>query len=413
MNDRNEDPHQQASLHSKLAAHEWVNSSKTLVERDPSQAQILINKGLQLDPRLGAGYFNLGLALHQQARPAAAIRAYRMALRYGESNELVKRSAQRNLAQDLLLSGEFKEGWCRYEDRFDTDDHRFFHEKCGKTWQGVRDERPLKQLLLVAEQGLGDTLMFCRLALDLQEQLQIPITLFCQKPLVPLLQQYSALGHVTEEISEEIFNSDGNLWCPLMSLPFLTDLDPDHLKQDGPYLGLSKEVVEEWRLRLKKRKGHRLIGLHWQGNPRHEGSLYSRGRSLPFKALCALRDLTDVEFVSLQKGAGSEQLKLDAGLPFVTGQEKVSSSMEFIDTAAVLANCDLLISADSGVVHLAGALGVTTWVALSCVPEWRWGIKKVRTPWYPSVRLFRQPEHGDWHAVIQAMIEQWKEEMQP
>lgn len=413
MNDRNEDPHQHAPLPGKLAAGDWINRSKALLAQDPAQAQVLIGNGLQLAPDLGAGYFNLGLALHQQARPAAAIRAYRLALVYGHRDSLVTRSAQRNLAQDLLLAGDFREGWSRYEDRLGDHDHRFFRERCGAPWQGIWDPRPLNRLVLVAEQGLGDTLMFCRLGLELQRALSVPVTLFCQKPLVPLLQRCSALDQVTFEVKEGLLNAPGSLWCPLMSLPSRWHLDPGTLKRRGPYLELAAATVERWRRKLKRRPGHRLIGLHWQGNPRHEGSLYSQGRSLPFAELCGLKDLEAVEFVSVQKGAGSEQLRLDAGLPFVMGQGEVGASMDFIDTAAVLANCDLLISADSGVVHLAGALGIPTWVALRFVPEWRWGLQGERTPWYPSLRLFRQPTHGDWPAVIGAMAECWRQEIQP
>ena len=113
------------------------------------------------------------------------------------------------------------------------------------------------------------------------------------------------------------------------------------------------------------------IALHWQGNPSHEHSLYSRGRSLPFERLLALGQLANVEFVSIQKGAGSEQLQINKGLPFVAGQDTVSQSMDFKDTAAVLGNCDLLISSDSAVVHLAGAMGIKTWIALRWIPEWR------------------------------------------
>ena len=134
---------------------------------------------------------------------------------------------------------------------------------------------------------------------------------------------------------------------------------------------------------------------------------------MPFAELCRLKGLEAVEFVSVQKGPGSEQLDLDAGLPFVAGQSEVSASMDFIDTAAVLANCDLLISADSGVVHLAGALGTPTWVALCCVPEWRWGLTGERTPWYESLRLFRQPEHGNWPEVIRSMAKRWLQDIKP
>ena len=133
---------------------------------------------------------------------------------------------------------------------------------------------------------------------------------------------------------------------------------------------------------------------------------------MPFKALEELKGIQEVEFVSVQKGAGSEQLQLDAGLNFVAGQGAVSASMDFIDTAAVLANCDLVISADSGVVHLAGALGIPTWVALCYVPEWRWGLKGENTPWYQGMCLFRQPSNGDWKSVIEAMAQRWRLEKQ-
>lgn len=131
---------------------------------------------------------------------------------------------------------------------------------------------------------------------------------------------------------------------------------------------------------------------------------------MPFKALRGLQQLHQVEFVSIQKGIGSEQLAMNAGLLFAEGQARVSASMDFIDTAAVLANCDLLISADSGVVHLAGALGLPAWVALRHVPEWRWGLRGNTTPWYPSLRLFRQNVQADWASVIEAMVSLWRAE---
>ena len=126
----------------------------------------------------------------------------------------------------------------------------------------------------------------------------------------------------------------------------------------------------------------------------------------------ALRQLTDVEFVSIQKGVGSEQLVTECRLNFGSGQKRVSESMDFRDTAAVLSNCDLLISSDSAVVHLAGAMGIPTWLALRWIPEWRWGLEGEQTPWYDSVRLFRQPSDGNWEAVIEAMIQSWMERIQ-
>ena len=173
------------------------------------------------------------------------------------------------------------------------------------------------------------------------------------------------------------------------------------------YLKIQAERINTWRHKLKRTPGRRLVALHWQGNPRHEHSLYSRGRSLPFESLLELRQLNNVEFVSIQKGEGSQQLRLNKGLTFVKGQAQVSQSMDFLDTAAILSNCDLLISSDSAVVHLAGAMGIPTWLALRWIPEWRWGLKGERTSWYESVRLFRQESDGNWKSVIQKIIKAW------
>ena len=392
-----------------------MHAAEQLLDKHPHKAQQLIHKTILQMPELGAAYFNVGLALHQQGRLSAAIRAYQTALTcnsHYNTDDFVTQSAKRNLAQDLLLNGCFDEGWNLYEERLDRKNYRFFEELHGEAWKGACDERPLSRLILVAEQGLGDTLMFFRLALELQKNLDTPVSLFCQQPLVNLLRKGSELDTVTATLNNKSSPDPKVRWCPLMSLPQRMKIQPTAMAQQSAYLALDQKAIERWRIKLRRRIDRRLIALHWQGNPRHEGSLYSRGRSMPFSSLKPLASLENVEFVSIQKGAGSEQLKLDAGLPFVQGQNCVSASMDFIDTAAVIANCDLLISADSGVVHLAGALGLPAWVALRHVPEWRWGLHSERTPWYPSLRLFRQPSHGDWASVITAMIRTWRREAQ-
>jgi len=394
----------------KIAAASWVNGAELLLQDQPALAQRQIGLGLQLDPSLAAAYFNLGLALHQRGRIPAAVRAYRQALRLaaGPGGDAgVQAAAQRNLAQDLLLQGEFREGWAAYERRPTAPNLNLITTEAGEPWRGIWDPRPLERLLLVAEQGLGDTLMFCRLGLTLQQQLGVPVSLLCQEPLQGLLQEGTGLSQVSDRLDATALGQAGSRWCPLLSLPQRMNLRPNRMGPQPPYLRIDAERVALWRRQLQRRAGFRLIALHWQGNPRHEGSLYSRGRSLPFTALRPLGQLPGVEFVSVQKGAGSEQLAGNTALRLVRGQPLVSASMDFRDTAAVLANCDLLISADSGVVHLAGALGLRAWVGLCHVPEWRWGLVGERTPWYPSLRLYRQRAAGDWGGVIQAMVQGW------
>jgi hypothetical protein len=384
-------------------ASDWVNRGGELLARDPRLAQRLIQQGLREIPEEAIPYFNLGIALHQQKHIGAAIRAYRQSLALANAPFL---EASNNLAQDLLLAGAFAEGWELYERRLQTakHDNSYFEALAGPAWQGFGDPRPMGELILLAEQGFGDTLQFCRLALALEKQ-GVAITLFCQPALVAFLQAGSALRHVTDQIDSEAI-TPATRWCPLMSLPHRLGIVSSNIPFSHSYLKADPDRVAQWGFQLGRRAGHRLVALHWQGNPNHEGSLYSRGRSMRFEQWLPLADVPGVEFVSIQKGAGSEQVRPGAGLPLVAGQAAFDASLDFRDTAAVLANCDLLISADSGVVHLAAALGIPTWVALRWIPEWRWLIHGERSAWYDSVRLFRQPSDNNWAPVVQKITEE-------
>jgi hypothetical protein len=382
-------------------AQRWVNHGAELISTEPGVGQRLIGQGIRLEPEHGIAWFNLGLALHQRRRIPAAIRAYRQALSSANA-PVVEASA--NLAQDLLLSGHFQEGWPLYEERFkrsSNSDFSTYHRQYGPAWQGFTDPRPCNTLVLVAEQGLGDTLQFCRLIPTLQER-GINTSLFCPEPLAPLLRAGSAIGDITLMLGHQ---SDAVRWCPLLSLPHRLGLDWSTIPAADGYLKPEQARVASWAERLQRQPGKRLIALHWQGNPKFERKLYSQGRSMPFEAWRGLAGVPNLEFLSIQKGAGQEQLNTQAGLHFVAGQAAFDASFDFRDTAAALANCDLLLSADSSVVHLAGAMGLPTWVALSWVPEWRWGLEGTRTPWYASARLFRQPRRGDWGSVVAAMAE--------
>ena len=204
---------------------------------------------------------------------------------------------------------------------------------------------------------------------------------------MPLLKECVGLHNVIDRVETEPWTKRQPIWLPLLDLlPTLQDKELWAPFSSG-YLQIEASRIQHWSNLLQKKPGRKLIALHWQGNPEHEHSLYSRGRSLPFEELLPLGQLPDVEFVSIQKNAGSEKFQANRGLNFVSGQDYVSQSKDFQDTAAVLANCDLLISSDSAVVHLAGSMAVPTWLALRWIPEWRWGLEGKRTSWYDSVRF--------------------------
>lgn len=381
---------------------DWVNRGATLLAADPRLAQRLIGQGLRGIPHEARGWYNLGIALHQQRRIDAAIRAYQQALALPGAPWL---ETSNNLAQDLLLTGRFDEGWKLFERRLQgpKHDHRFFAQIDGPPWQGFADPRPCQRLVLVAEQGFGDTLQFCRLALGLQKH-GIETVLFCQPALASLLRRGSDLPAVTNQLEASWFDG-ATRWCPLLSLPQRLGLRGGTIPLAGGYLRPDPARIAQWGSALQRLPGRRLVGLHWQGNPKHEGSLYSRGRSMALADWRPLAQVSGIELVSIQKGAGSEQLAQLPDLPWVRGQEAVSASLDFEDTAAVLAHCDLLLSADSGVVHLAGAMGVPTWVALRWIPEWRWLLEGDHSPWYSSLRLFRQPCDGDWASVVHRIVQ--------
>jgi tetratricopeptide (TPR) repeat protein len=386
------------------SAHDWLNQGGALLASDPALARRLLAQGLQLTPEEAIGWYNLGLGLHQQRRIAAAVRAYQHCLTLPHAATTAV-AARNNLAQDMLLLGHWHQGWELYSHRFERKpgQHPLFSQSFGPALQGpIAPGRPL---LLMSEQGLGDTLQFARYALVLQQQGH-DVTLLSHPPLVALLQRWGGLRQVVDHLDVAAQRQRRPAWLPLLDLAPRLSNSGGTIPMATGYLKADPERVTAWRQRLQRRAGQLLVALHWQGNPDHEHSLYSRGRSMRFEHWLGLGGCCGVEFVSIQKGAGSEQLAAGRGLPLVAGQAAVSDSMEFCDTAAVLANCDLLISADSSVVHLAGALGVPTWLALRWIPEWRWGLTGDTTPWYSSVRLFRQHRDGDWASVVQAMRRQ-------
>ena len=388
---------------------DWINCGSNLIADDPHLASKIIRKGLCISPDQAIGWFNLGLSYHQQHKIISAIRAYLLARTLANSP---KSSINKNLYQDLLLAEQWKQGWYEMEKRSQLKKFYEFEKLLGASWGGHKDPRTHgKGLLVICEQGLGDTLMFARFAALLQKQ-GITIKLLCQPALVELLKICSELKNVETQRTPR--NIDlGWRWVPLMSLPRVLEItSPPWPSAEGwmQFNASLKDRQESWRRILKVKPKHRLIGLHWQGNPQHEGSLYSRDRSISLSNWEKLANSisNNVEFVALQKGVGLEQWNRSSPLPFVSGQEYFNNSFSMVDSAAVASLCDLVVSADSGIVHLTGCLGIPTWVALNHTPNWRWGLKGDKSNWYRSLRLFRQPYYNDWGSVVQDIDQQLK-----
>jgi hypothetical protein len=250
-----------------------------------------------------------------------------------------------------------------------------------------------KTILLYAEQGLGDTIQFVRYA-SIVKQHGGTVVVECQKPLVGLLEGCPGVDQLVAQ-GDDLPAFD--VQAPLLSVPGILGTSVETIPARAPYLFAKAARVEPWRERLID--GFK-IGIAWQGNPAFRGDPF---RSIPLRCFAPLAEIPGVCLVSLQKGAGTEQLAEVRDLfPVI---ELGSRLDDFLDTAAVMGHLDLVITSDTAPAHLAGALGVPVWVALSFAPDWRWLLDRCDSPWYPTMRLFRQRELGNWDGVFQEIKE--------
>jgi hypothetical protein len=288
-----------------------------------------------------------------------------------------------------LAVGNFKDGWREYEWRWLCPD---FPRPASiqPRWDG----KPLKgrRLLVVAEQGLGDTLQFIRYVPMLERQVgQCAVQV--QQSLVPLFTQAGFRGLVAR--GENLPQHDVHV--PLLSLPGFFGTTLETIPSKVPYLSADPQHVAAWRNVLGESDNVR-VGIAWQGSATHRSD---RFRSIALTQFAPLA-LPGVELVNLQKGAGREQLA-EATHTFRVrdlGPHVDEAHGAFVDTAAIMTNLDLVVTSDSAVAHLAGALGVAVWVALPLGADWRWLLEREDSPWYPTMRLFRQSELDHWPDVF-------------
>jgi hypothetical protein len=261
-----------------------------------------------------------------------------------------------------------------------------------------------RTLLVHAEQGFGDTLQFARY-MPLVRALGGRVLFEVQPRLVPLLRT-SGFGEVVAA-GETLDHFD--LHVPLLDLPILFRTTLETMPADVPYLKADPQRVALWRQRLSTFAGLR-VGIHWQGNKAYA---LDRTRSIPLDQFAPLWRLEGVQLFSLQKGEGAQQLaELHPASPIHAFSAELDPGEEaFIDTAAVMQLVDLVITSDTATAHLAGALGVPVWVALCSVPDWRWFLDRGDSPWYPTMRLFRQPTAGDWHTPMLEMARLLRERL--
>ncbi len=352
------------------------------------EALAAYNQATALKPGFAAAHVNRGNVLVALERFEEGLAAFDRA--EAAAPRLSDAKVYRGLVR--LLLGDFERGLADYEARA-RPDHAGQHHPW-PDWQG--QDLAGKTLLVLAEQGRGDTIQFARY-----------LDLLADRGARVLFQVPSALHHILRkvagraELREEILSSDKvDYLCPLMSLPWAMGTRADTIPWSGPYIEADEETLARWRKRLDW-DGFK-IGITWQGNPNHA---MDGERSVPLAQFAPLGAIEGVRLISLQKNFGAEQLEnLPKGMAVQTlGPDFDAGVDAFRDTAAVLTMLDLVVTTDTAMAHLAGAMGVPVFVALRKVPDWRWLLDRPDTPWYPSMRLFRQHTRGDWDGVVADM----------
>jgi tetratricopeptide (TPR) repeat protein len=353
---------------------------------EDAEAEVHYRRALALDPQHGNAHGNLGNLLLWQGHIAEATECYRRALDINPQNQVPRF----NRSILLLMQGDFEAGWKDYELRWvqPKAKPRAFQEP---RWDGS----PLagQTILLYAEQGLGDSIQFIRYAL-LVRQLGGRVVFECQPALFPLLQGIAGVDHLVAAGSPL---PPFDVQAPLLSVPGLLGTTLSTIPADVPYLHAQAERVAFWRNELAPVEGFK-VGIAWQGNSKHPGDRY---RSFPLVHFEKLALVQGVRLISLQKGPAAAELpSAESAFTVLELGERLDADGAFLDTAAVMVNLDLVVTADTAVAHLAGALGVRVWTVLALVPDWRWLLERADSPWYPTMRLFRQRHFGAWDEVF-------------
>ncbi len=347
-------------------------------------------------PELAPAHNVAGMALYRLGRLVQARSAFEKAVALNPDDP----DQHWNLSLSLLLDGEFERGWQEYE------------------WRWRRRETPARQLpqrawngepvtgktvLLYFEQGFGDGIQFVRYARQLRE-MGARVVVECPGSLAGLIRTADGVADV---VAQGDWLPWFDLHAPLLSLPRLLGTTLATIPAQTPYLSVPPGDYTAVTAPIERNRARLNIGIVWAGRPEHPND---SNRSCALSAFQELADLSGVRLFSLQKGPRADDLKAFGSAPAII--DIGSSARDFADTAAAIAALDLVITVDTSVAHLAGALGKPVWILLPDPPDWRWLLERPDSPWYPTARLFRQTEKGDWTGVfarVRAALQMWRE----
>ncbi|WP_083638674.1 tetratricopeptide repeat protein [Rhizobium oryziradicis] len=348
-------------------------------------------RAVELAPDDANTHYNLGVVHYDRMEIEAAIVCARRAL----ALDPTMASAHFELAEALLLNGAFAEGWEEYEWRFDMPNSpQLLPPTHRPLWDGT--PMPNGTLLLIGDQGFGDTIQFCRYIPEAAARCP-NIIMACSAEMKPIvMQQKSGMQYVDRWDQVPTFDA----YCPLSGLPRLFKTDLNAIPTPIPYLRPEAAKLAYWRARLEQLipRGYQSVGIAWAGRPTH-GNDYNR--SMALRDLAPLSQLNNTVLVSLQMGPAIAQISDYYGAaPLINLGTEIA---DFTDTMAILAVIDHMVAVDTSIVHLAGAMGRPVSVLLPFAPDWRWLRDRNDSPWYPSVQLFRQRKSGVWSEPVHAI----------
>jgi Tfp pilus assembly protein PilF len=416
------------------SAEHWHRLGTCLGKKgDFPQAVEGLRKSLQLDPTVQGTHHDLVMALCRDKQLAAAEETafdrigttgkvneetvrlvadgLKAAGRFEDATDVWRRAveadplcteARGQWAMCLISLGDYENGWLQYESRWNCESFSDnVRRDPTRQWGCQPTGRPDvagKTILLYSEQGIGDTIHFVRYA-DLFARRGARVIVHCPWPLKSLLEK-SAGVRLTYGLLEAPPSYDWHV--PMMSLPLVFGTTIQTVPAEIPYLRVDPSLRKSWLARVQAATppGTKLrVGLAWAGNPKHKNDA---NRSIHPQLYSSLAQAQNVAFFNLQKSNENEKAEIAPPLPRLI--DFTASFHDFAETAALIEHLDLVISADTAVVHLAGALGKPVWTLLPLVPDFRWGLRGAQTPWYPTMRLYRQTSFGNWPAVIDEVV---------
>jgi tetratricopeptide (TPR) repeat protein len=353
----------------------------------PEQALAYYAQALIQDRHHAGAFNNYGNVLRECGEPTGAIPFLQRSIQLDPTNV----TAKFNLAVAHLLSGDYAQGWTAYEVRWQYEHLANTLPKFEQprwTGQDLKD----KTILITAEQGLGDTIQFIRFIFGLHSR-GAKVKLQVNNNLAPLFED-SAI--ISEIIDSNNTPTDFDYWSPIMSLAGIMGVTIENLPQDLQYLSARPDLIQAWHERLGPKNRLR-VGFCWSGRP---DSWINQHKAMPFETMRSLIERNpNYEWINLQVECSKEE---SASLEQLGVKRYPGAIRSFADTAALVHHLDVVISVDTAVAHLSGAMGRPTWIPLNCYgTDWRWLLNRDDCPWYPAARLFRQSKMGDWNSVTE------------